>query len=254
MQPLGKSLKAAKLDGGPWKQELSRFLLHYRTTPYCTTGVPTSELLFNRQIQGKLPILQKSNLVNRYNEAREKEGERQQYNKRYADEKRNVRESPIKVGDYVLWKQERRNKLTPNFNETPHIVISRNNVASLGPIASSVICFFTIWFKSKSQNTLHTASFVFLGAAVYQVILASQSPTPWLYKSHAGSIIAVLGGLTTSMFGTYIRLTISIIMREESRRALYWCGMSIQIGSFIGAFSIFPFVNILHDFHGKNAC
>jgi hypothetical protein len=62
-----------------------------------------------------------------HNEAREKEGERQQYNKRYADEKRNVRERPIKVGDYVLWKQERRNKLTPNFNETPHIVISRNN-------------------------------------------------------------------------------------------------------------------------------
>ena len=56
------------------------------------------------------------------------------------------------------------------------------------------------------------------------------------------------------MFGTYIRLTISIIMREESKRALYWCGMSIQIGSFIGAFSIFPFVNILHDFHGKNPC
>jgi hypothetical protein len=114
MQPLGKSLKAAKLDGRPWKQELSRFLLHYRTTLHCTTGVPPSELLFNRQVQGKLPILQKRNLVNRHNEARE-----QQCNKRYADEKRNVRESPIKVGDYVLWKQERRNKLTLNSMKHP---------------------------------------------------------------------------------------------------------------------------------------
>ena len=34
MQFLGKSLKAAKLDGRPWKQELNRFLLHYRTTPH----------------------------------------------------------------------------------------------------------------------------------------------------------------------------------------------------------------------------
>jgi hypothetical protein len=42
------------------------------------TAVPPSELLFNRQVQGKLPILQKRNLVNRHNEAREKEGERQQ--------------------------------------------------------------------------------------------------------------------------------------------------------------------------------
>ena len=126
-QPLEKSLKATKLDGRPWKQELSRFLLHYRTTPHSTTGVPPSELLFNHQVQGKLPILQKCNLVNRHNEAWEKEGERQQYNKCYADEKRNIRESPIKVDEYALWKQERRNKLTSNFNETPHIVISRNN-------------------------------------------------------------------------------------------------------------------------------
>ncbi|CAB4022058.1 PREDICTED: uncharacterized protein K02A2.6-like [Paramuricea clavata] len=96
MQPLGKSLKAAKLDGRPWKQELSRFLLHYRTTPHCTTGVPPSELLFNRQVQGKLPILQNAISLT----------------------------VTTRLGKR---KQERRNKLTPNFNETPHIVISRNN-------------------------------------------------------------------------------------------------------------------------------
>ena len=127
MQPLGKSLKAAKLDGRPWQQELSRFLLQYRTTPHCATGVPPCELLFNRQVRGKLPVLKTHNLVNRHNEACEKEGERQRYNKRYADGNRNVRESTIKVGDYVLWKQERRNKRRPNFNETSHVVISRTN-------------------------------------------------------------------------------------------------------------------------------
>ena len=40
MQPLGKALKTATLEGRPWKQELNRFLLQYRTTPHCTTGVP----------------------------------------------------------------------------------------------------------------------------------------------------------------------------------------------------------------------
>ncbi len=36
MQPLGKALKTAKIEGRPWKQELNRFLLQYRTTPHCT--------------------------------------------------------------------------------------------------------------------------------------------------------------------------------------------------------------------------
>ena len=40
MRPLGKALKTAKLDGRPWRQELQRFLLYYRTTPHSTTGVP----------------------------------------------------------------------------------------------------------------------------------------------------------------------------------------------------------------------
>ena len=34
MQPLGKALKTAKIEGRPWKQELNRFLLQYRTTPH----------------------------------------------------------------------------------------------------------------------------------------------------------------------------------------------------------------------------
>ncbi len=41
MQPLGKALKRAKVEGRPWRQELNRFLLQYRTTPHCTTGNTT---------------------------------------------------------------------------------------------------------------------------------------------------------------------------------------------------------------------
>ena len=63
MQPLGKALKTAKLDGRPWRQELQRFLLYYRTTPHSTTGVPPAELLFNRTVRGKLPVLKKRIVV-----------------------------------------------------------------------------------------------------------------------------------------------------------------------------------------------
>ena len=125
MQPLGKALKTAKLYGRPWRQELQRFLLHYRTTPHSTTGVPPAELLFNRTVRGKLPVLKKR-VVRRHSEARKMDEKRQSYNKQYADEKRHAKESSIKVGDCVLIRQERRNKLTSNYNSEPYTVTYKN--------------------------------------------------------------------------------------------------------------------------------
>ena len=53
------------------RQGLSRFLLSYRTTPHSTAGVPPWELLFNRKIRVKLPMLSKdSKTTNRHKEAK----------------------------------------------------------------------------------------------------------------------------------------------------------------------------------------
>ena len=127
MRPLGKALKTAKLGGCPWGQELQRFLLYYRTTPaHSTTGVPPAELLFNRTIRGKLPVLKKR-VVRRHGEAKERDEKRPSYNKQYADKRRHAKKSPIKIGDSVLIRQEKRNKLTANFNNQPYTVTSRKN-------------------------------------------------------------------------------------------------------------------------------
>ncbi len=66
MQPLGKALKTAHMENRLWQQELSRFLLLYRTTPHTSTNVPPAELLFNRAVRGKLLLLNKRNIVNRH--------------------------------------------------------------------------------------------------------------------------------------------------------------------------------------------
>ena len=102
MKNLGKVLQTAKIQNRPRKQELSKFLLQYRTTPYSSTGVPPYQLLFNRKVQGVLPVLCKNNIVNRHEEAREKESKRQEYNKSYVNNRRNAKRSNIAVGDYVL--------------------------------------------------------------------------------------------------------------------------------------------------------
>ena len=87
MQPLGKTLRTARVENRPWQQELNRFLLQYRTTPHTTTSVPPAELLFSRTVKGKLSILHKRNIVNRHQEARKNEISKKEYYKRYADSK-----------------------------------------------------------------------------------------------------------------------------------------------------------------------
>lgn len=39
MKPLGKVIKAAKIEGKDWREELYEFLFAYRTTPHTVTGV-----------------------------------------------------------------------------------------------------------------------------------------------------------------------------------------------------------------------
>ena len=116
----------AKVAGRIWQQELNRFFLQYRTTPHATTKIAPSELLFNRVVNGKLPMLVKKKTINRHKEAVENEQLRKDYNKAYADNRRHAQHCDIKVGDCVLIKQDKQNKLTPRFNEKPLIVVHRN--------------------------------------------------------------------------------------------------------------------------------
>ena len=111
MQPLGES-KLNKV----WQQELHRILLQYRSTPQSTTQVPHAELLFNRTVLGKLPIRHPRKVINKHKQAQTKDKERREYNKQYA--------STIDVGDKVLVRQEKQNKLTTQFNQTPYTVIT----------------------------------------------------------------------------------------------------------------------------------
>ena len=57
MKPLGKAIKAAKIEGKDWKEELYEFLFAYRTTPHTVTGVTPATLLFSRQLQTTIPSL-----------------------------------------------------------------------------------------------------------------------------------------------------------------------------------------------------
>ena len=55
MKTLNKAVRTAILEKGSWKQELYRFLRHYRATPHSTTGKSPAEMLKNRKYELTFP-------------------------------------------------------------------------------------------------------------------------------------------------------------------------------------------------------
>ncbi|CAB4027669.1 uncharacterized protein K02A2.6-like [Paramuricea clavata] len=70
-------------------------------------------------------VINSKKIVNRHKEARDNEKTRQERNREYANQRRNTRKSDLQVGDYVLVRQEKKNKLTANFNHKPYKVIKK---------------------------------------------------------------------------------------------------------------------------------
>ncbi|KAL8610172.1 hypothetical protein ACOMHN_005946 [Nucella lapillus] len=114
-----KAMKIAQSKGQDWKEELPKFLLAYRSTPHTTTGISPAELLFSRKIRTKLPTLC-STYRPTTDSARDQDALRKEAGRVYADNKRHARDSNISVGDEVLLKQKRQNKLSTTFEHQPY--------------------------------------------------------------------------------------------------------------------------------------
>ena len=123
MKPLMKAIRTSHAEGKNWKRELHKFLLNYRCTPHTTTGVAPAELLYGRVIRGRLPHLEHGIDAQAVrNKALAKDSEAKARMKTYADTRRHARPSTFKVGDSVLAKQTRANKLTTRFDIRPRQV------------------------------------------------------------------------------------------------------------------------------------
>ncbi len=105
-----------------WKQLMNKLLLDYRTTPHSSTGVSPASLLFGRDIGTRLPMIPRK--PRNDSEIRQNDSEAKSRMKKYADNKRYVKESTIKVGDNVLVKNVGMQKGQP-FDSHPLTVVEK---------------------------------------------------------------------------------------------------------------------------------
>jgi len=130
-------LIAVNVERKNWRNELFRFLLSYRTTPHCSTGKAPCELLMNRILKTKIPDIANTPQNPHMEEAVKKDKVQKEKAKIRVDKK--TKESQIKEGDKVLILQEKKNKLTPNFDPDPYLVIRRTGSALVLKRSNSII-------------------------------------------------------------------------------------------------------------------
>lgn len=119
-----KSVQIAHIEGKDWRQELQTFLTAYRSTPQMTTGATPFYLMFGREMRSKLPDLRREATITN-EEVRDRDWSRKLSQKEYVDAKRSAVASEVEIGDKVLLRNSKTNKLSPNYDPKPCEVVDR---------------------------------------------------------------------------------------------------------------------------------
>ena len=125
MPSLTKIIQTSIAEGLNWRQTMQRFLRSYRATPHPCTGTPPAMALGLKSFKTRLPSPINFAVTLENHRLRKKDAEMKLKMKINADEKAYVKPNPIKVGDWVLCKQSKKNKLSTPYYPKPMEVIKR---------------------------------------------------------------------------------------------------------------------------------
>ncbi|CAL9697210.1 unnamed protein product [Knipowitschia caucasica] len=129
MRTLGKALRVAETKGVPWKQQLNIFLREYRSTPHSTTASSPYEVLFQRKMYTNIPSISITAKQSSDADVRTRDNKAKSKMKDNADLKRHATPHSLTLGDTVLHRQPKHNKLSPPYNTKPYKVTKVNGSA-----------------------------------------------------------------------------------------------------------------------------
>ena len=116
-----KAIRTCEAEGKDWRKHIFKFLLAYRNTPHCSTKTSPAMLLMNRPLRDKIPGI--THVTEIFQEAKKNDEWRKGKSKKYYDERNRVAQHSVQVGDHVLLKQEKTNKLSTAFGTDPFEVV-----------------------------------------------------------------------------------------------------------------------------------
>ncbi|KAI6176235.1 Riboflavin transporter [Aphelenchoides bicaudatus] len=127
----------------------------------------------------------------------------------------------------------------------------------LSALAQPVGGFLAYIFKPRKTIQLVLLSAICLVLSLIFLLIAAQSPNPVLKKSVVGSIFSVLLTILMQLVGCFLRTVLLESYRDDQPNVssrLFWAGLCLQSGSFVGTLIMYPLVNVAKLFKDASPC
>ncbi|XP_037548811.1 riboflavin transporter 2 [Nematolebias whitei] len=126
--------------------------------------------------------------------------------------------------------------------------------AALAAVSNPVACFVAMFISVRSLMSLGVLTLTGSGVGAYIMATAVLSPCPLLVHKTSGAALMVLSWIVFVLSLSYVKVMIGLILRDEGHSALVWCGAVVQLGSLLGAVTMFPLVSIFGYFSSGDPC
>ncbi|XP_048008744.1 solute carrier family 52, riboflavin transporter, member 3-B [Megalobrama amblycephala] len=136
----------------------------------------------------------------------------------------------------------------PYGNQAYHLA------ATLSSVANPVACFIAMFVPIRSLVLMAVLTVTGTGFGAYIMAMAALSPCPLLINHDLGAALIVITWVIFVLTLSYVKVIIGVILRDEGHSALVWCGAVVQLGSMLGALSMFPLVSVYGLFQSGEPC
>uniref|UniRef100_A0A4W3H552 Riboflavin transporter n=1 Tax=Callorhinchus milii TaxID=7868 RepID=A0A4W3H552_CALMI len=157
----------------------------------------------------------------------------------------------------LAWVNGLTNAVLPSvqsYSCLPYGSLAYHLSATLGAMANPLACFLAMFLPSRSLRLMLLLTVTGTTIGAYIMGMAVLSPCPWLVHTHTGTALMVLSWTLFTGSLSYVKVMIGVILREEGHSALLLCGAVVQLGSMLGALTMFPLVSVYSLFRSGDPC
>ncbi|KAK7907012.1 hypothetical protein WMY93_015624 [Mugilogobius chulae] len=126
--------------------------------------------------------------------------------------------------------------------------------ATMAAVSNPLACFIALFLPIRSLVVMGALTVLGSGVGVYIMWMAVLSPCPLLVHGAWGGVIMVVAWVLFVLTLSYVKVMVGVILRDEGHSALVWCGAVVQLGSLLGAVTMFPLVSVFHLFSSGDPC
>ncbi|XP_071751121.1 riboflavin transporter 2 [Centroberyx gerrardi] len=126
--------------------------------------------------------------------------------------------------------------------------------ATMAAVSNPLACFIAMFFPIRSLLLMGALTVLGSGVGAYIMTMAVLSPCPLLVNDSSGGVLIVLAWIVFILTLSYVKVIIGLILRDEGHSALVWCGAVVQLGSLLGAVTMFPLVSVYSFFSSGDPC